>query len=203
MPLTHVTSGGRVALPCLNWGRRMRFLVLVLVLIGLAACEDTFSVKRPNQISQYIVPSATGYVSVPPDGEYSPFTFTGSGMKVSDAVTAAFARHLAKVVTAKAPQTLDSALAKAKEAGARYLIAPEIVHWEDWDTEFSGRSDRMSIEISVIEVASGDVIEHAVLAGVNGIPELGSTKPEQLIPPPLNRYVDSLFPQYAEKPSGH
>lgn len=177
----------------------MRFLVLVLILLGLSACEDTFAVKRPNQISQYMLKSATGYVSVPPDGEYGNMTFPGSGMTVADAVTVAFARHLNKVVTAKAPQTLNSALDKAREAGARYLIAPAITRWEDWNTDISGRSDRMSMEISVIDVANGQVIERAVLSGTNGIPELGSTKPKQLIPTPLNQYVDSLFPQIAKK----
>jgi len=203
VPLTHVTSGGRVAWPCLKWGRRMRFLVLVLVLLGLTACEDTFSVDRPNQISQYMHRSATGYVSVPPDGEFGQMTFPGSGMTVSEAVMAAFAKHLSKVVIAKAPQTLDSALKNAREAGAQYLIAPNIVRWEDWNTEVSGRSDRMSVEISVIKVATGAVIEHGVISGINGVPELGSTKPEQLIPTPLSRYVDSLFPQFAEKSASH
>ena len=180
----------------------MRFLVLVLVLLGLSACEDTYSVKRPNQISQYMLKSATGYVSVPPDGTYGDMTFPGSGATVSNAVAAAFSRHLAKVVKAPAPQTLNSALDKARQAGARYLIAPAIARWEDWNTEVSGRSDQMSIEISVIDVTNGRMIERAVLSGINGIPELGSTKPRQLIPAPLTQYVDSLFPQIAKKPDG-
>ena len=177
----------------------MRFLVLVFVLLGLAACEDTFAVDRPNQFSKYIVPSATGYVSVPPDGQYEQITFPGSGQTVAYDVTEAFARHMAKVVTGKAPQTFKAALESAKAAGARYLIAPAILNWEDWNTEVSGRSDKMKMEISVIEVATGKVIERAVLSGTNGIPELGSTKPEQLIATPLNQYVDSLFPQFAEQ----
>jgi len=171
----------------------MRFLVLVVVLFGLAACEDTYAVKRPNQISKYMLMSATAYVSMPPDGEYGRFTFPGTGMKVTNAVAAAFSRHLAKVVTATGPQTYDTSLERAREANARYLIAPAIVSWEDWNTGVSGRSDRMALEISVVEVATGDLIERAYLSGTNGIPNLGSTKPEQLVPTPLNQYVNSLF----------
>jgi hypothetical protein len=178
----------------------MRFLVLVVVLLGLAACEDTFAVKRPNQISQYMLKSATGYVSVPPDGRYGHTVYHGSGRTVADAVAAAFGKHLAKVEEADMPRTVDAALEKAKEADARYLIAPAILHWEDRATEFSGLSDRLVLEISVIEVATGDLIEQAVLSGTNGIPNIGSEKPEQLVATPVNRYVDSLFPQFAEKP---
>lgn len=102
---------------------------------------------------------------------------------------------MAKVEEATAPQTRDEALAAAKEAGASYLIVPAILHWEDRATEFSGLSDRVEIEIVVIEIATGDMIERAYIKGTNGIPDLASTKPEQLLPIPVNRYVDSLFIQ--------
>ena len=47
----------------------------------------------------------------------------------------------------------------------------------------------------MIEIATGDMIERAYIKGTNGIPDLASTKPEQLLPIPVNRYVDSLFIQ--------
>ena len=171
----------------------IRIVVLIFVLLGLAACEDTFAVKRPNQLSKYILTSATAYVSVPPDAQFGQIDYHSSGKFVAYVVASAFSEHLANVRMAEMPQTFDAALDRAKELDARYLIAPAILHWEDRATELSGQSDRIVLEISVIEVATGDIIERAVLSGTNGIPNLGSERPEQLVPPPVYQYVDSLF----------
>lgn len=55
----------------------MRLLVLFFVLLGLTACEDTFAVNRPNQLSKYILSSATGYVTVPQDGRFGAIAYLG------------------------------------------------------------------------------------------------------------------------------
>ena len=84
----------------------MRLLVLFFVLLGLTACEDTFAVNRPNQLSKYILSSATGYVTVPQDGQYGSIAFPGSGMKVTAIVGAAFRKHMAKVVEGTAQRVI-------------------------------------------------------------------------------------------------
>jgi hypothetical protein len=172
----------------------MRTLVLLLAAIALVACVgDTHSVKRPVQLSKRMMPSATAYVSMPPDGEHAGYVFPGSGAIVQKIVGDAFARHFPRVERAAAPQTLAQALAKAKELKASYLVAPAVLHWENWNTEISGRSDQVKVEIAVIEVATGQVIEHGLVGGTNGIPEYGTNHPKELLPMPVAQYVDSLF----------
>lgn len=171
----------------------MRTLVLLLAAIVLAACADTYSVNRPNQISKRMAPSATAYVTVPPDGAHEGIVFPGTGAIASRVVAAAFARHFQRVEQATGPQTLQSALEQAKAKNARYLIAPAILDWQDWETKNTGRSDHVSVEITVIEVATGQTIEHGFVGGTNGVPEYGSDKTKELLPVPVAEYVDSLF----------
>ena len=171
----------------------MRTLVLLLAGVVLAACADTHSVYRPNQISKRMAPSATAYVSVPPDGAHEGKMYPGTGVTAAQIVSAAFARHFQRVEQATGPQTLQSALDQAKAKNARYLIAPAILDWQDWDTQNTGRSDHVQVEITVIEVATGETIEHGFVGGTNGIPSWGSEKTQELLPVPVAEYVDSLF----------
>jgi hypothetical protein len=171
----------------------MRTLVLLLAGVVIAACADTHSVNRPSQLSKRMAPSATAYVSVPPDGTHEGKVFPGTGTTTSQIVGAAFARHFRTVERATEPQTLKSALDQAKAKNARYLIAPAILDWQDWDTKNTGRSDHVKVEITVIEVATGETIEHGFVGGTNGIPDWGSDKTQDLLPVPVAEYVDSLF----------
>jgi hypothetical protein len=121
------------------------------------------------------------------------FYFVGSGQAAADAVAAAFARHMPNLVRADAPQTLPAALEQARAKNAAYLIAPGILRWEDWNTRVSGRSDQVELEIAVIEVATGQIVERGVVKGTNGIPDNASERTQQLLPQPVADYVDSLF----------
>jgi hypothetical protein len=171
----------------------MRTVILVLAALGLAACVDTHAVERPMQISKRIAPTATAYVSVPPDATMGAFYFVGSGQAAADAVAAAFARHMPNLVRADAPQTLPAALEQARAKNAAYLIAPGILRWEDWNTRVSGKSDQVELEIAVIEVATGQIVERGVVKGTNGIPDNASERPQLLLPLPVGDYVDTLF----------
>jgi hypothetical protein len=171
----------------------MRTVILVLAALGLAACVDTHAVERPIQISKRIVPTAIAYVSVPPDATMGDSYFPGSGAAAASVVADAFARHMPKIERAEAPQTLPAALIAARAKGAAYLIAPGILRWEDWNTRVSGRSDQVALEIAVLDVATGEIIERGVVKGTNGIPEVGSERPQLLLPIPVRDYVDSLF----------
>jgi hypothetical protein len=170
----------------------MRALILIIALLGLAAC-GTYAVDRPPQISKRLAPSATAYVSVPPDGKYGRTVYTGSGAMAAQIVATAFARHLDHVEEASAPQTFDLALERAKELKAAYLIAPAILHWEDRARFWSGRSDKAELQIAVVDVTTGQTIEHAVVGGIKGWPVFRNIHPQKLLPRPVGEYVDSLF----------
>jgi hypothetical protein len=105
----------------------------------------------------------------------------------------AFARHLRHVEMATAPQTFEGAMEIARQMNATYLIAPSIVHWEDRATHWSGRSDTAILEISVVEVATGKIIERATVKATSGASALFVGHPQKLLPRPVKLYADSLF----------
>jgi hypothetical protein len=171
----------------------MRAIFLILALLGVAACADTHAINRTNQISKKLTPSATGYVSVPTDGRYGTAVYAGSGLMSTQIVAAAFARHLQRVEQAAAPQEFEVSLDTAKKKGATYLIAPAILHWEDRATEWSGIPDKVELQIKVIEVATGQTIEQAIVSGRSGWATLGGDHPQDLLPKPVQEYVQGLF----------
>jgi Domain of unknown function (DUF4823) len=172
----------------------MRILVIFSILIVLTSCADTHEVHRVSQVSQRLSADGIAYVSVPPDGRYGSTVYTGSGAMASQIVVAAFSRHMTRVEQASAPQTFVKSLEAAKQARATYLVAPAILHWEDRATEWSGRPDKVELRISVVDTASGKVIETAVVSGTSGLATFGGDHPQDLLPEPVQQYVDSLFP---------
>jgi hypothetical protein len=102
-------------------------------------------------------------------------------------------RHLTRVEQAERPETYQRAMEAAKKIGATYLIDPSIAHWEDRATEWSGISDKVELQISIYDTATGRLIERGTVSGRSGLATLGGDHPQDLLPPPVNQYVDSLF----------
>jgi Domain of unknown function (DUF4823) len=171
----------------------MRIFFFVLTLLGLAACADTHSVQRINETTRKLSRTEIGYVAVPQDGRYGGTVYAGSGAMTSQIVMAAFSRHLERVTVAGSVQGFDASLAAARQAKASYLISPTILHWEDRATEWSGISDKVSVRISVVDAATGKIIDSAVVDGRSGWATLGGDHPQDLLPEPIGQYADSLF----------
>ena len=167
---------------------------LVGAALVVAGCADTHTVERPVQAGQKLASSASAFVSVPPDGRYGSTSYAGSGQTTAQIVAAAFSRHLTDVRQGDRPAAApDAALALARAAGATYLIAPTILHWEDRATEWSMKPDRAEIRVVVMEAASGKVLDTAIVKGRSGIATFGGDQPQDLLCEPVAEYVNELF----------
>ncbi len=91
-------------------------------------------------------------------------------------------------------RTKDGALEKAKAGGYTYLIYPVILYWEDRATEWSGIPDKITVEISVIDVATGAVLNSARIEGKSKWATLGGDHLQDLLEKPLTDYARTLFP---------
>ncbi|WP_174436430.1 DUF4823 domain-containing protein [Azospirillum brasilense] len=173
----------------------MKFLALAVALAGvaLAGCADTHAVRSIAQPQQKLVTSNSVYVSVPDDGQYGKTTYNGSGKAAANIVAAAFRRRMPMVEVATQRQAIPQAVAAAKAAGATHLVAPEILHWEDRATEWSGKPDRAELDIQIIDVSSGATIAHGVISGKSGLGTFGGDHPQDLLPQPVEEYVEALF----------
>jgi hypothetical protein len=130
--------------------------------------------------------------------------YPGPGKRTAFEVTRAFSPRLEKTTQARgtgtAGQDKDGALEKAKAGGYTYLIYPVILHWEDRATEWSGIPDKITVEISVIDVATGAVLDSARIEGKSKWATLGGDHPQDLLEKPLTDYARTLFPQRRSRP---
>ncbi len=117
---------------------------------------------------------------------------SASGKTVALAVRAAFA-PFAKTITVM-PDCNDLAcLQKIKLTGSEYYVIPEILHWEDRATEWSGIPDKIKIQISVYDGQALEKLASTIISGTSRWATFGGDHPQDLLSEPLNRYVESLY----------
>jgi hypothetical protein len=83
-------------------------------------------------------------------------------------------------------------MAQAKQGGFTHYAEPIIVLWEDRATEWSGRPDRIIIRITMLDVASGQIVDVSTIQGSSKWATLGGDHPQDLLPVPMRRYVAGL-----------
>lgn len=171
----------------------MRILLITAFLMFFVACSDTHNIKRADETPVVLDSSATAYVSVPADGRYQATVYPDSGRMTAFEVTRAFSPHLVKTTQGPAYESQERALAKARDGNYRYLIQPEILNWEDRATAWSMLPDQVRVKISVIDVATGEVLDSAVIEGKSTSVTLETTRPQALLEEPLTSYAKSLF----------
>ena len=173
----------------------MRFLGILLSIAMFSGCADTTQVTRTSGMSNFLSRQTTAYVGVPQDGRYGNTTYSGSGALVAQSVAAAFSPYFTRVTVGVRLEDFDVSRKSAELGGYTYLLYPEILHWEDRATEWSGKPDVASVKLSIIRVDTGAVIDSAVLGGKSGLATFGGDRPEHLLPKPLTDYAATMFRQ--------
>jgi len=169
--------------------------VVLLPLVLLSGCADTHQLVRASSSTLVLSQQGSAYVAVPADGSYGKTAYPGSGALTAQAVAAAFAPYLSRAKVAVKTEDLETAKQSARAGGYTYLLYPQILHWEDRATEWSGKPDVASVKVSLIRVEGGEVLDSAVVGGKSGLGTVGGDRPEHLLPRPLADYAAPLFRQ--------
>ena len=74
-----------------------------------------------------------------------------------------------------------------------YYVVPEILHWEDRATEWSGLPDRIEVKIIVSDARRNGEIGSAIISGKSKWATFGGDHPQDLLPEPIKIYVESLY----------
>lgn len=168
---------------------------LALSLTQLIGCADTHQLMRASNPSITLSRQASAYVAIPRDGVYGQTNYSGSGTLTAQAIATAFAPYLTKISVAVKTEDLEAARQSARAGGHTHLLFPQILHWEDRATEWSGRPDVASVKISLIQVDDGVVLDSVVVGGKSGLATFGGDRPQHLLPKPLADYAATLFRQ--------
>jgi len=167
--------------------------LFTLAAVIFSGCTSTYESTASVPVRGRLKADGSAYVALPEDGHFESIPYPGSGRKTALAVSTAFSRHLKKVEVAPEVSSYDASLEKAKAGSFDYLVVPTILHWEDRATEWSGRPDRIQIELRTVEVPAADTLAIESIKGTSKWATFGGDVPEDLLKTPIDAYVDSLF----------
>lgn len=159
----------------------------------LSGCADTHQLARAPGKALTSSQQESAYVGLPQDGRLGHTSYPGSGALTAQAVAVAFSPYFGKVTVGMKYEDFSIAQQTAKAGGYAYLLYPDILHWEDRATEWSGRPDQASVKVSVIDANTGKILDSAVVSGKSGLATFGGDRPEHLLPKPLADYAATLF----------
>jgi hypothetical protein len=102
-------------------------------------------------------------------------------MRYSDKVS--ISRECSEIVCLKSKNTLP----------AGYYVVPQILHWEDRATQWSGRPDQIEIKITVYDAETSNIVASTRISGESKWATLGGDHPEDLLAEPVGAYISSLY----------
>jgi hypothetical protein len=158
----------------------------------LCGCVHTYEISKHRQ-NLNLKRDGSAYVAVPADGRYGDILYHGSGATTAQMVAGAFAKHLNRIHVADNAESFDTAFESSKKGNFDYLILPQIFHWEDRATEWSGLPDRIEVKIQIVDTVNSSTLDSVIIKGKSRWATFGGDHPPDLLPKPLNHYVDSLF----------
>lgn len=169
----------------------IRKILVLGCAVMLSACASKYRVDS-YKVSATADPQGSFYVMKPVDGKYGTIDYTGSGDMVQQEVFNALHNMSSNVTEAKAPCTLDEALAYSREHNIDYVVNPTILHWEDRATEWSGRPDRITIDYRAYVAQSGEILVSTTRSASSKWATFGGDHPQDLLPVPTQEFAAML-----------
>lgn len=175
----------------------MKYIVYFLIAIFLTGCTaQKHEVQQTSMTKNYkqLDSRKSAYISVPEDGRYGSTVYHGSGEMTTQAINVALSKYVDSVITShNGAENYNTALKNARNKNASYLFYPHILGWEDRATEWSGKPDKISIKIRVVDVKRNQKISSIVINGKSPWMTLGGDRPQDLLEKPINEYINSLY----------
>ena len=173
----------------------MNPILYILCAALLTGCVSTYERSSITRTASPLSTNATALVTTPPDGSFERENYPGTGKQTAIAVAQALGRYLKRVEVADEGLTREAALQRAKAGTFDYLVMPEIVHWENRATEWSGKPDRITISVRTIRAADGSLLDHGQFSGKSKWFTFGGDAPEDLLYRPCGEHIAELFGQ--------
>ena len=165
----------------------------VVLSILVSGCAATYAQRDLMDIVAKLSPKRAVLVSTPANGIYGNIEYRSSGKITSQEVRTAFSKFASSATVISDCKDLQC-LSRQQAAGSfSYLVVPQILHWEDRATEWSGIPDRIEVELRVFDGETLLEVGATVLSGKSKWATFGGDHPEDLLPEPLSNYVKTLY----------
>ena len=166
-------------------------LAAIFAIVGCAGSQTTTSLvdNKTDVISE----EASFVVAVEADGKYIDKPHPESGRMARDAMVAALSTYTGNVTEIRSYVPEDAAIMGASEQSADYLVYLQLHHWEERATEWSGKPDRIRVEVRLIDGQSGEVVEARMIEAESKLATFGGDHPEDLLIEPFDTFSRNLF----------
>ena len=169
----------------------LRNWILPIVLLT-AGCASTYQRNDVVTAEGTLDREKGVLVSIPKDGWYGTTQYFGSGSMTAIAVEAAFSKNASRVDLVTNCHG-ESCLESIDTKSYGYYVKPEILHWEEQATVWSGLPDRIEIQLVIYDVESKRQLANSTYTGKSKRATFGGDHPQDLLAAPTNEYVSSLY----------
>ena len=170
----------------------MRFILLIVAVATLAGCAAKYDQVSLSPPDTKFSKDGPVIIATPPNGYYGTTEYFSSGRMTAIAVNSAFSKHVHTTKISNDCKNIECLKGKYPTE-FRYYVVPEILHWEERATEWSGLPDRIEVQLSIYEQGTWKEIASTHITGKSKWATFGGDHPQDLLPEPLNNYVDSLY----------
>ncbi len=132
------------------------------------------------------------YISRPEDGSYGDRLYYNSGKATANALKAEFDKYTPSVHIATNCHG-ENCFDQIDSDKYTYYVWPEILHWEDRTTKWSGTPDRVAIKIRIFNVKTKEEILTVSLKGRSTRVTLGDNLPQNLLSKPISNYLKTIY----------
>jgi len=80
----------------------------------------------------------------------------------------------------------------AAAADAEFFVYPQIVHWSDRATEWSGIPDRITLNMTIYDVTTGTVLNRQEIKASSRWATFGGDHPQELLPELMRRWAETV-----------
>ena len=170
---------------------KTKFLYIFFIIV-VTGCASTYKHSELQSLSSKLDPSKGVLISVPEDGWYENTQYRNSGKSAANAIRVAFIKNASKVDVVSSCHG-DECLETIDSVKYGYYVKPDILHWEDRATEWSGKSDRIEIQIVVYDTVSKIELANTTYTGKSKWATFGGDHPQDLLSEPTDQYINSLY----------
>lgn len=171
--------------------KRIKIILFVLQTM-MFGCTATYQQNTLTLQNEKFTTERSVIIATPKDGFYADQKYPNSGKMTASAVRESFAKFAHSTLIIPECKDLEC-LSKSKPNILNYYVVPEILHWEDRATEWSGIPDSIEIKISIYDSKDLRDISSTVLSGKSKWATFGGDHPQDLLEEPLDNYIKTLY----------
>ena len=168
-----------------------KIFFLLMFVFSFTGCMSTYRYDFSDTQDIYLDKNRKIAVSVSEDGYYGDDIYKGSGIFLSNCIRTEVSKYSSKALVLRKKVSLND-FSETELLQFDYIIIPEILHWEDRATAWSGLPDKVEIFIEIYD-SRGALVKEGSFYGESAKATLMSNDPSDLLAKPIRNFFKSVF----------